>query len=139
MFLFKRLALLLALLAGLLAGPARAGDTDPLFINLTTDDAHRAAAALTFGLHQQRNGHPLTVFLNDRGALLASRAHAARYAGLQQTLAELVHNGATVLIVPLSMKHYGVAADELLPGLQVSNSQRSGPALFRDNTRTLSW
>jgi len=139
MHFFQRLFLALTLAAGVLVPVARADDKAPLFINLSTDDAHRAAAALTFGLHQQRNGHPLTVFLNDRGALLASRAQAARYAELQHTLAELVHNGATVLVVPLSMKHYGVAADELLPGLLVSNSQRSGPALFRDNTRTLSW
>jgi len=32
-----------------LTAPALAGDTDPLFVNMTTDDAHRANMAITFG------------------------------------------------------------------------------------------
>ena len=33
-------------------GPAFAGDTDPLFVNLTTDDTHRANMAMNFGQNQ---------------------------------------------------------------------------------------
>ena len=29
-------------------GAVQAGDADPLFVNMTTDDAHRANMALTF-------------------------------------------------------------------------------------------
>ena len=132
--------LLLAWVIGLgLAAPAWAGDTDPLFINLSTDEAHRTLAGLTFGLHQHENGHPLTVFLNDRGVLLGAKAQADKYAAQQNMLVSLMKKGAVVLIAPLSMTHYGVAEADLLPGLQVSNRKLSGDALFRDNSQALSW
>ena len=131
--------LALALLAGAALTPARASGAEPLFIHLSTDDAHRTAAGLTFGQHQQQDGHPLTIFLSDRGALLAARAHAERYAAPQRLLAELMQQGATVLVVPLSLKHYGVREDELLPGLQLSYRKLSGAALFRPETRVLGW
>lgn len=131
-----RLCAVLALLAALVSLPALAGEPEPLFIHLSTDEPHRAAAALTFGLHQQQAGHPLTIYLSDRGVLLASQDHAA--ASTQQ-LAELIHQGATVLAVPLSLKHHGVAPQRLLPGVQASNRTLSSAALFRPGTRTLSW
>lgn len=134
----QRLGSALALAAAATT-PALAGDNAALFISLSTDDAQRAGVGLTFGLHQQQAGHPLTIFLNDRGARIASRAHAEALAGPQQLLAELLRQGAVVLVVPASMKQHGIREDELLPGVQVSNRQRSGEALFRDNTRTLSW
>ena len=59
---------------------AVAGDSDPLFINLTTDDGHRANMALTFGAKQMERGHPLTVFLNDKGVYLGSEAKAETFA-----------------------------------------------------------
>lgn len=118
---------------------ALAGDTDPLFINLTTDEPQRVAAGLTFGLHQHEGGHPLTLFLNDRGVLLGARAHADKLAEPQRLVAELMRRGAVVLIAPLSMTHYGVRADDLLPGVQISNRKLSGDALFQGATRALSW
>lgn len=139
MKLIQRFLLALALIAGAAVVPARAGDTTALFINLTTDDPQRAGVGLTFGLHQQEAGHPLTLFLNERGVLLASRQHADRLAGLQQLLTQLLSRGATVLVVPASMKQHGLGEADLLPGVQLSNRQRSGEALFRNDTRTLSW
>jgi sulfur relay (sulfurtransferase) complex TusBCD TusD component (DsrE family) len=135
----QRLILVLILMAGALALPARAGDTDPLFINLTTDEPHRATMGMTFGLHHHENGHPLTLFLNDRGVLLGSRAHADRFAAQQKMLVELMKKGAVVLVCPMCMKHYGVAEADLLPGLQPSNRTLSGEALFRANTRSMTW
>jgi hypothetical protein len=41
--------------------------------------------------------------------------------------------------VPLSLKHHGVAPQQLLPGVQASNRALSSAALFRPGTRTLSW
>jgi sulfur relay (sulfurtransferase) complex TusBCD TusD component (DsrE family) len=133
------LFLALAVAAGFAMTPAHAGASDPLFINLSTDEAHRAAAGLTFGLHQQQGGHPLTLFLNDKGVLLGSKAHSGRYAAQQAMLAELLQQGATVLVAPLSMKHHGVSESDLMPGLQISNRKLTGEALFREHTRTLSW
>ncbi|AFL73393.1 hypothetical protein Thivi_1385 [Thiocystis violascens DSM 198] len=39
----------------------------PLFVNLTTDEGQRANMAIAFGGNQLERGHPLMVFLNDRG------------------------------------------------------------------------
>jgi hypothetical protein len=37
------------------------------------------------------------------------------------------------------MKHYGVKAADLLPGLKVGNPELTGSLLFKDDTRTLTW
>jgi sulfur relay (sulfurtransferase) complex TusBCD TusD component (DsrE family) len=131
--------LVLAMFIGAAAAPAWAGDTDPLFINLTTDEPHRAGMAMTFGLHQHENGHPLTIFLNDKSVLIGAKSQAGKFAAQQKMLAELMNKGAVVLVCPMCMKHYGVAEADLLPGLQVSNRKLSGDALFRDNTKSMSW
>jgi len=139
MKILQRILLTLALAVGALTLPAQAADTDPLFINLTTDEAARAGMALTFGLHQHESGHPLTVFLNDRGVLLGAQTHADRLAAPRKMLEELMKKGAIVLVCQPCMKHHGVAEADLLPGLQLSTRQLVGDALFRGNTRALSW
>jgi intracellular sulfur oxidation DsrE/DsrF family protein len=139
MKLLPRLLLALAVLLGLQALPAAAADTDPLFINLTTDDPHRVNMALAFGKNQLERGHPLTVFLNDRAALVGSRAHAAKFAEQQKTLIEIAGKGANVLICPMCMKHFSVKESEILAGVKVGNPEATGSALFKDNTKTLTW
>ncbi len=136
---FKNLVLAFSLLAGVVAAPAFAGDTDPLFVNLTTEDAHRANMAITFGGNQHERGHPLTIFLNDKGVLIGSKAHADKFASHQKALGELMKKGAVVLICPMCMKHYGVKESDLLPGLKVGAPELTGGALFKDNTKTLTW
>ena len=135
----SRLLLGLALLAGLANGPALAGATDPLFINLTTDDGYRAKMALSFGAKQLERGHPLTVFLNDRGVMLGSRTKVAELATQQQLIDELLAKGATVIVCPQCMKRHGVDPQDLLPRIQTGNPDLTGDALFQDNTKTLSW
>jgi sulfur relay (sulfurtransferase) complex TusBCD TusD component (DsrE family) len=139
MRLLPRLLLALAVLLGLQAAPASAGDTDPLFINLTTDDPHRVNMALTFGKNQLERGHPLTVFLNDRAVLVGARSNTAKFADQQKTLGELAGKGATVLICPMCMKHYSVKDSDLLAGVKIGNPEATGSALFKDNTKTLTW
>lgn len=136
---FRTFFSVLALFIGITAAPVRAGDTDPLFINLASDEPHRANMAMTFGLHQHENGHPLTIFLNDKAVLIGARSQADKFAAQQKMLDELMKKGAVVLVCPTCMKHYGVAEADLLPGLQVSNRKLSGDALFRDNTRSMTW
>lgn len=135
---FARLLLTLTLCLGSVA-PLLAGDSDPLFINLTTDDAHRANMALNFGANQMKRGHPLTVFLNDKGVLLGAKANSATFAQQQEELAELMGKGALVIACPMCMKHYGVAEPDLISGIQVGNPELTGGALFKDDTRTLTW
>jgi len=128
-----------ALLIGTIANSAIAGDTDPLFINLTTSDAHRANMGITFSAKQLERGHPLTIFLNDKGVLIGSKTHSAKFADHQKAMSELMSKGATILICPMCMKHYGVKEADLLPGLKVGSPELTGGALFKDNTKTLSW
>jgi sulfur relay (sulfurtransferase) complex TusBCD TusD component (DsrE family) len=116
-----------------------AGDTDPLFINMTTDGTHRARMALVFGQNQQERGHPLIFFLNDRGVLVGSKAQSAKFAEHQKVLATLMSKGATVIACPMCMKQYGVKEADLLPGIKVGSPEIVGGALFKDNTKTLTW
>lgn len=118
---------------------AYAADTDPLFVNSSTDDAHRAKMVLSFTKNQQIRKHPVTVYLSDKGVLIASKANAAKFEEQQKLLTELMSGGATVIICPLCMKHYGVNEADLLPGIKLGNPELVGAALFQDKTRTLSW
>lgn len=134
------LALVLALSAAPLPGSmAQAGATDPLFVNTTSDDGHRSTMALVFAKHQLERQHPVTIFLSDHGVLLASTKHTAKYQEQQKILDGLVKAGATVLVCPMCMKAFGVTEADLLPGLKVSSPEVIGTALFKDNTKTLSW
>jgi sulfur relay (sulfurtransferase) complex TusBCD TusD component (DsrE family) len=108
-------------------------------VNLTTDDAHRANMGISFGKNQLERGHPLTIFLNDKGVFIGSKANAAKFASQQKALSELMSKGATVIICPMCMQHYGVKEPDLLPGLKVGNPEIVGDALFKDNTKTLTW
>jgi len=133
------LLLAVALIMGCLSTSTLAGSTDPLFVNLTTDDSHRANMAITFGKGQLELGHPLTIFLNDKGVLIGSKANSAKFANHQKALGELMSKGATVLMCPMCMKHYGVKEADLLSGIRVGNPELTGGALFKDNTKTLTW
>jgi sulfur relay (sulfurtransferase) complex TusBCD TusD component (DsrE family) len=131
--------LLLVAVLVLLASPAFAGAKDPLFINLTSDDSHRALMAISFGQAQMERGHPLTVYLNDKAVLVASKKNAAQFAEQQKMLSGIAAKGGTVLVCPMCSKKFGVAEADLVPGAKVGNPDITGPALFKDNTKTLSW
>jgi len=111
----------------------------PLFINLITDDPHRANMALSFGKNQLGLGHPLTVFLNDRGVFIAAKQGAERFGLHQELIAELLTAGAKVIVCPMCMKHYGIAEEDLLKGVEVGKPELTGGALFAPDTRTLTW
>ena len=119
--------------------PVLAGDADPLFVNLTSDEGHRANMALDFGTKQMGRGHPLTVFLNDRAVLVASKANTAKFAEQQKKIEELISKKALVIACPFCMRHYGVQESDLLPGIQVGNPELTGNTLFKDGTKTMSW
>ncbi len=129
----------IALIGGSIAAPAWAGDSDPLFVNLTTDDSHRANMGISFGSKQFERGHPLTIFLNDKGVAIGAKANAAKFGDHQKMLTDLINKGAVVLICPMCMKHYGVKESDLLPGLKIGNPELTGSALFKDHTKTLAW
>lgn len=123
----------------LVSSTALAGATDPLFINLTSDDPHRALMAVSFGKAQMERGHPLTVYLNDKAVHVASKKQAAKYAEQQKLLSDVAAGGGTVLVCPMCSKNFGVAEADFVSGARLTSPDITGPALFRDNTRTLSW
>ena len=139
MKLLKQTIVALSLIFAVFASPAIAGANDPLFVNLLTDDGHRASMAITFSKNQFDRGHALTIFFNDKGVRIVSKAKSAKYAQQQQALAEMIGKGATVLVCSMCMKHYRVKEADLIAGAKVSNPELTGGALFKDNTKTLTW
>ncbi len=133
------LTLVLSLLQPAIVAAEEAIDRAPLFINLVTDDPHRAQMALAFGNNQLERGHALTVFLNDRGVFIAAKQGAERFGLHQQLLAEMAAAGAQIIVCPMCMQHYGIAKADLLDGLAVGNPDLTGGALFAPDTRTLTW
>jgi len=120
-------------------GSAIAGDTDPLFVNMTTDDAYRSTLAITVASRMFERGHPLTIFFNDRGILVTSRTNGEQFKEQQSMLTALAKAGVTLLACPNCMKHYGIEESDLLEGIKVGNAVITGDALFQDDTKTLSW
>ena len=138
---FKRILAAALLALGVLAtqAPTLAGPNDPLFVNLTSDEPHRAQMALVFGANQLKRGHPLTVFFNDRAVVIVSKGNAAKFADHQKMVAELSAAGATLIVCPMCSKHYGVAEADLLPGTKFGTPELTGQQLFLDNTKAMSW
>jgi sulfur relay (sulfurtransferase) complex TusBCD TusD component (DsrE family) len=119
--------------------PVLAGNNDPLFVNMTSDQEHRTSMAIGFSKAQFERGHPVTIFLNDRGVLVGSKANADKYQEQQASLKSIIKNGGVVFACPSCMKQYGVTASDLLEGIQVSTPELTGKALYQENTQTLSW
>lgn len=95
--------------------------------------------AVGFGGKQHAAGHPLTLFLNDKGVLVASKAHAQTFAEQQKMIADILAKGGEVIVCPKCMLHYSVKEADLLPGVKLGNPEVTGTALFKDNTKTLTW
>lgn len=119
--------------------PAFAAETDPLFVNATTDQPHRAEMALFFSKNQLDRKHPVTIFLNDRGVLIASKANQGKFKVQQKQLEKLMAAGATVIACAMCMKYYRVKDADLLPGIKISNPQLIEGTLFKANTKTMTW
>lgn len=140
MNIFKKLLILVAIVTAFSNATASlAASSDPLFVNMTTNDPHRAEMAITFGKAQFERGHPLTIFLNDKGVLVGSKSESVMFEKHQKVLNDLVDKGAKIISCPMCMKHYGVKVEDLIEGIQVGNPDLTGEALFQENTRTLTW
>lgn len=135
----KSVLLVMAFLVAGLSNPVLAGDKDPLFIGLSSDSANRASHVLHFADLQLKRGHPTTLWLNESGIFLASKKYADKHGEHQAALAQLMNDGAGVIVCRYCMKQLGVDQADLLPGMQVGNPDLVGDALFREDTRTLTW
>lgn len=135
----RKIFLALALIGILAAMPAVADGPDPLFVNLTSDEGHRANMALSFSKNQLDRGHPVTVFLNDRGVFIGAKSNAETFKDQQQALSELMANGAVVIVCPFCAKHYGIETADLIDGAKLGNPDLTGGLLFKEDTKTLTW
>ncbi|MGV0981929.1 MAG: DsrE family protein [Polynucleobacter sp.] len=116
-----------------------AGANDPLFINLTTDEMHRSSMAINFGKHHFANGHPLSIFLNDKGVILGVKAGSEKYAAQQKELTDIIANGGLVIMCPMCLKQAGFTEADLISGVKLGGPKITGDALFKDGTKTMSW
>ena len=134
-----KIKLVLMSLMAFIALNVQAGSNDPLFINLTTDEPARSTMALTFGKHHFANGHPLSVFLNDKAIMLGVKAGADKYSVQQKEIADIVSKGGLVIVCPMCLRNAGYTEADLLPGVKLGGPQITGDALFKDGTKTMSW
>lgn len=128
-----------AFLAASPIGSALADNDDPLFVNMTSDDAHRAKMAIGFARKQQERKHPVTVFLNDKGVLVGAKSKASAFGEHQAMLAAIIKDGGNVVVCPMCMEHHGLKKEDLVEGAQVGNPELTGKLLFKDDTKTLTW
>ena len=135
----RKLLAAFAIICALAAMPAAADTHGSLFVNLTTDESHRADMAMAFSKAMMERDHPVVVWLNDKGVLIASKEHAGKFAEQQKMLSALMSKGATVIACPMCMKHYGVKEVDLIEGVKVGNPDLTGDLLFKEDTKTLTW
>ena len=116
-----------------------ASNLDSLFVSLTSDEPHRASMALNFSKHHAAIGHPLSVFLSDKGVYLGVKAGGSSHPEQQKLLLEMIASGSTVIMCPPCLRHYGFTEADLLPGIKLGGAKVTGEALFKPNTKTMSW
>ena len=137
MKLLRIVTVLAIILAGLMQ-IAYAGSSDPLFVNLATDDNHKANMAIALSRELLKQGHPVTIYLNSQAVQIANKNNP-RYAMQQKKLAEFISKGGVVLVCPVCEQFLHITQADLIPGVQLSTAAAVNQALFRENTRTLSW
>jgi predicted peroxiredoxin len=119
-----------------LSGAALAAD--PLFVNLTSDDGHRAHMAIAFAQSALDAGHPVTIFLNVDAVKIAAKAPAEQRDN-RELLEAFVKRGGKVLVCPHCAQYAKLTAADLIEGAQISESQITQQALFAPGGRALSW
>lgn len=135
----SRLLLPIALIVAAAGMPVFAAEPPSLFLNVTTDNSQRSETGLIFARDQMARGHALTVLLNDQAVRMSSSTNLRNFVNQQKLLRELMGKGAVVLVCRVCMRHYGVTEASLMQGMLLDDPERVGEALFRDNTRTLTW
>jgi predicted peroxiredoxin len=137
MKLLRILVVLVIILAGLVQ-VVSAGGSDPLFVNLTSTDHHKANMAIALSREMLKHGHPVTIYLNCQAVQIVNKKNP-EYAMQQKKLGEFITKGGTVLVCPVCEKFLRLSQADLIPGVQMSNANAVDQALFRPNTKILSW
>jgi sulfur relay (sulfurtransferase) complex TusBCD TusD component (DsrE family) len=111
------------LCAILCAQLSTASDKKLLLVNLTSFTTEESRKAIDYAAAVLEQGRPVVVFLNERGVLAASKDYADSFKEQQRKLIELMKRGGIVLVCPDCMKLYGIDPSNLLPGVQIAESQ----------------
>ena len=135
---FLRILVVLVIVLAGLVHVASAGSSDPLFVNLSTNDHHRANMAIALSKEMLKHGHPVTIYLNSQAVQMVNKNNA-EYAMQQKKLGEFISKGGTVLVCPVCQKFLSINQADLIPGVQLSNAIKVDQALFKPNTKALSW
>jgi predicted peroxiredoxin len=133
-----RILLILAIVLAGLVPVVSAGSSDPIFVNLTSTDHHKANMAIALSREMLKHGHPVTIYLNCQAAHIVNKKNT-EYAIQQQKLAEFINKGGTVLVCPVCERFLHINHADLLPGVQLSNAVVVDRILSKENTKTLSW
>jgi len=136
----SRLIRIVSLLMLLCAAFPAAADDAKLFINLTTDEARRAAMAIGFATTvREEMKIPVTIFLNVEGVRLAHK-NIAHCGATQNMLKEFMRDGGRVIICPMCMQTVGgMEKEDLISGVEIGGPQVTWPALFDEDVRVLSY
>jgi intracellular sulfur oxidation DsrE/DsrF family protein len=119
--------------------PAFAGKDDPVFVNLTSDDAPNVVMALKFSKHMSESGHATTLFVNGKAVLMLNKSMSTMYGEQQKELKEMMGKGVTVVACGHCVQHLGLKDSDLLDGVKIGTPAVINETLFKDNTKTLSW
>jgi len=111
---------------------------------MTTGDSWRGATGLEFARAMLKIGHPVAVFLNLDAVRLALRTgEQEKKASMPQVpreiIADLIRDGAIVLICQPCLSEFGFKLDDIVPGVQLGSPGYLENFVFADNVRTLSW
>jgi predicted peroxiredoxin len=127
-----------------LTGGMSAPENHPLLVHMTTGDAWRGATGLEFAQAMRKIGHPVAVFLNLDAVKLADRnAAQEKRPSMQQMpreiIADLIREGAIILVCEACLQEFGLKLDHVVPGVQIGRPGYLRNFVFADNVRTLTW
>jgi hypothetical protein len=78
-------------------------------------------------------------FRNLLRVLVAAKSSSEQYPGCSGIFEDVIKKAATVSICSGCMSFYGVEEKDIFPGIKQADPDLVGNALFRNNTKTLSW
>jgi predicted peroxiredoxin len=116
----------------------------PLLLHMTSGDPWRGATGLDFAQTMLKSGHPVAVYLNLDAVKLALRSgeqdkKPSMRLLPRELIAELVRDGAIVLICEPCLVEFGLKLDQVVPGVQIVRPGYLENFVFADNVRTLTW
>jgi predicted peroxiredoxin len=129
--------LVVLLTMGSLAVSATAAAKESVFVNLTSDEPHRATMALIFARSLVKDGHDVTLFLNVDSVRLAS-TKVQKLADQRKELQAFMQDGGKVIVCPHCMKVRKVAEGDLIKGL-VMGGKGEGRQAFLASTRSITY